>query len=131
MPEGVGMSGTVWSSQRKEEGWLKGRLREGRDCQRRRPSALTAPELLCPPPSALTLSTAPYLRAVERGGGTLGFGSSSQAAGRGPQAALARWLGGGDLAQKFAGGRLEPQRTENWALVDVPCTCPPGRGQGV
>ena len=46
---------------------------------------------------------------MEHGGGILGFGSSSQAAGRGPQAVLVHWLGGGDLAQKFAAGRLGPQ----------------------
>lgn len=53
----MGMSGTGWSSQQEEEGWLKGHLREGQDCQPGSPSALTAPELLCPHPSVLTVST--------------------------------------------------------------------------
>lgn len=76
---------------------------------------------------SLSLS-AKYLSAVEHVVGSRGFGSSSQVAERGPLAVLEHLLEGGGLAQKFVGGRLGPQLTENWALVDAPCTCPPRRG---
>lgn len=84
------------------------------------PSALT-PGCSLPPPTE-------YLWALEHVGESQGGGCASQAAGRGPPAVLEHWLGGGDLAQKSGGGRLEPQLIENWALVGAPCTCPPGRG---
>lgn len=127
VPEGVGMSGTGWSGQLKEWGWLKGHLREGQGCQpaprpRRQPSPL-APVGPLPPP-------AEYLRAAVHGGGSQGCGSSSRAAGRGPPAMLEHWLGDGGLAQKFGEERLAPPLTEKGALADAPCTCPPGKGQG-
>lgn len=66
-----------------------------------------------------------HLRAGEYAEESPGCGSSSLAAGRGLPAAPGHWLGGGDLVQKFGGGRLGPQLTASWALVDAPCTCPP------
>lgn len=82
--------------------------------------------------SALTSVSLPlptqYLSAVEHVVESQGFGFSFQAAGRDRPAVLEHWLGGGGLAQKFVGGRLGPRLTENWALVDAPCTCPPGKG---